>query len=493
MSELKARKITQEQLLRLLKDSKESNSSMRYGFILGAGTSVKSKIPSGSELAKKWYEIIKEDMTQEQRIQWEKSIGLDEDNLAESYTKIFAKRFEANYQAGYEELQRYMDKAEPSVGYSFLAQLLDETQNKFVITTNFDTMVEDALFALKKSKPMVLGHELLSKYINPIAPSRPTIIKIHRDFLFDPYNTDDDIKELDAQWQEALKPVLSENAMIVIGYGGNDDSLMNYLNEIKDKKLIYWCYREEKDLTPKIKGLLGKNDFVVKINGFDKFMLMLNSKLEFAQIIDKEKIENSPIVKNALNFAKRYEKQLEELAKEELDQEERKAIKKLLPSWWEYQLLVDKENDNDKKEQIYKDGLEAHPHSHELMNNYANLLQKINRDDEAEVYYKKALELDKDDALYNGNYALGLQKLNLDDEAEEYYKKALALEPNHTNNNGNYASLLQKLNRDNEAEKYYKKALVLEPNHADFNGNYAQLLLIQGKQEEAKVFLQKSF
>ncbi len=494
MNEIKAKEITQENLIRFLKDSIEKNSSIHCGFILGSGASVKSRIPSGSELSKKWYNEIKEDTKENKFASWIKDKNIDETNLAESYTKIFAKRFEVDYRAGYEELQRYMDKAEPSIGYSFLAQFLSKTSHKFIITTNFDTMVEDALFGLKEAKPLVLGHELLSKYINPTSPTRPTIIKIHRDFLLDPYNTDDEIEELDEQWQESLKPLLNEHSMIVIGYGGNDDSLMNYLNEIKDRKPIYWCFRGNKNkLSSKITNILTKNDFIVQIQGFDKFMLLLNDKLNLGTIIDKEDINNSPIVKNALKYADKYKKQLEELTKEELDEDEQKAIEKLLPSWYHYELEIEKEPDDNKKENIYINGLKAYPNSHELMNNYANLLEELNKDNEAESYYKKALEIKPHHANANGNYAILLEKLNRDNEAESYYKKALEIEPHHANANGNYAILLKKLNRDNEAESYYKKALEIEPHDANTNGNYAQFLLNLGKRNEANFYLENAF
>ena len=528
-SEIKAKEISQESLFRLLKDSTQNNSSIHFGFILGAGASVKSGIPSGLSLAKKWYEEIKEDLNDSDFEKWNKDKEINEKNLAESYTRIFAKRFEIDDRAGYEELQRYMDKAEPSIGYSFLAQLLSKTSHKFIITTNFDTMVEDALFGLKEAKPLVLGHELLSKYINPTSPTRPTIIKIHRDFLLDPYNTDDEIKELNEQWKESLEPLLKEHSMIVIGYGGNDDSLMNYLTEIKNRKPIYWCYRDDKSkLSSKIINLLTKNDFIIQIKGFDSFMLLLNDKMAFNEtIIDKENINNSIIIKNAIEYAERYKKQLEELTKDALNKDEQKAVEKLLPSWWHYELEVQKEKDNDKKEKIYLDGLKNYPKSHELMNNYAILLEKLDRNDEGEDYYKKSLDIEPNDALYignyarilhklnkdieaeiyykksldivpnhannNGNYAYFLQKLNRNVEAETYYKKSLDIEPNHANNNRIYATFLQKLNRNDEAKTYYKKSLDIEPNHANCNGNYAQFLLILGKDEEAKHYIDNAF
>jgi Tfp pilus assembly protein PilF len=494
-SEIKAKEISQESLFRLLKDSTQIKSSIHFGFILGAGASVKSGIPSGLSLAKKWYEEIKEDLNETDFEKWNKDKEINEKNLAESYTKIFAKRFEIDFRAGYEELQRYMDKAEPSIGYSFLAQLLSKTSHKFIITTNFDTMVEDALFGLKEAKPLVLGHELLSKYINPTSPTRPTIIKIHRDFLLDPYNTDDTVNELDIPWQKSLEPVLKEHSMIVIGYGGNDDSLMNYLTKIKDRKPIYWCYRDDKSkLSSKIIKLLTEKDFIIKIHGFDKFMLLLNDKMTFNEtIIDKENINNSPIVKNALKYADKYKKQLEELTKDELNIEEQKAVEKLLPSWYHYELEVQKEKDDEKKEEIYLDGLKAYPNSHELMNNYAVLLKKLNKTNDAETHYKKALEIEPNSALYNVNYALLLEEINKKDKAEIYYKKALKIEPNNTNYISNYAVLLQVNTKDSEAESYYKRIFEIEPNHINNMGNYGQFLLIKGKKEEAKSYIENAF
>jgi len=480
MSEIKAKEITQAQLLMAVKDANENGSSVRYGFILGAGASVTSGIPSGYKLATKWYKEISESIGNDALKEWTTTIdNFDEKNIAASYTKIFKKRFEVDYHLGYQELQRHMDKAKPSIGYSFLAQVLDKTANKFVITTNFDTMTEDALFELGNAKPLVLGHEVLSKFINAVSPTRPTIIKIHRDFLFDPYNTDEDIKELDTQWQESLEPVLCENAMIVLGYGGNDESLMNYLEEIENRKPVYWCYREENELTNRIKSVLTEKDFTVNITSFDKFMLLLNDALGYEVMINQEDITQSMIVKSAINNAELYSKQLEALAKEELNPIEQEAIKKLLPSWWDYQLQVDDEKDIDKKESIYQEGIKAYPKSDELLGNYANFLYEIKNDKQAGIYYLKALKINPNAVDYNGNYAIFLRYIMKEyDKAEKYFNIALKNDPNDGICNANYANFLSDIReKHDEAHKYYIKSIEVEPNNAINNKNYAVFLI----------------
>jgi len=491
------KEITQPQLIQAVSDASKEVSCVKFGFILGAGASVTSNIPSGGWFANKWFEEIKHSIEEVALEGWMKSTeGFDKTNLAASYTKLFDKRFEVNYTLGYQELQRHMDKAKPSIGYSFLAQVLAQTANKFVITTNFDTMTEDALFDLKDAKPLVLGHELLSGFINANSPSRPTIVKVHRDFLFDPYNSDAQIETMDTQWQEALAPVLQNNAMIVIGYGGNDESLMGYLEAIKNRKPIYWCCRDTTGLSERINQLLNKNDFVIKIESFDKFMLLLSDKLGFKPLIDQENIHNCEIVKSAVARAEFYVTQLKSLAKEDLDEEEQSAIKKLLPSWWEYELAVKQEMDNDKKDQIYCEGLKAHPKSDDLMGNYAVFLTEVRKEyDKAEAFYLKALELEPEDADFNGNYAIFLSDIRKEyDKAEVFYLKALELEPEHANNNGNYASFLRYITKEyGKAEEFYLKALELEPKKAVFNGNYAQFLLVIGQKIKAVSYLETAF
>ncbi|WP_345980913.1 tetratricopeptide repeat protein [Sulfurimonas sp. HSL3-2] len=499
MDNIKAREITQQQLIRaFVEAAKYQKNSIRFGFILGAGASRNSNIPDGVSLSKKWYEQIKEDISPDELKMWSHEINLQENDLASKYTKIFEKRFEANRQVGYQELQSYMDLARPSIGYSFLAQILDETNNKFVITTNFDTMTEDALFEFRKSKPLVLGHELLSKYINPVSPSRPTIVKVHRDFLFDPYNTDQEIKKLDEHWQDALKPILLENNMIVLGYAGNDDSLMNYLEKTEDKKPLYWCFVGNKNnLSEKITKLLTEKDFIIKIDGFDELMLNINDSLNFPPYIDIKNIEESQIVKDAKLYAKRYKNQIEQFSGKLKGSDNKEAIKKLLPSWWAYQLEVnDKQGDSIEQNNIYLEGIAKYPTSYELISNYAIFLQMSKKDyHKAEKYYKKALELAPNEATVNENYALFLRTIIKDyDEAEKYYKKALELDPVNANNIGNYALFLHEIRKDyDEAEKYHKKALELDPTNAINNGNYALFLHeIKKDYDEAEKYYKKA-
>ena len=89
-----------------------------------------------------------------------------------------------------------MEKAEPSCGYSFLAEILAQGKHDIVITTNFDSLTEDALFIYTAKKPLVIGHSDLAGFIN-IQLQRPQVIKVHHDLFFSPQNTEDETKYID--------------------------------------------------------------------------------------------------------------------------------------------------------------------------------------------------------------------------------------------------------------------------------------------------------
>jgi len=538
------KKLTLDEFLRIFKDNKATNSSSKYCFLLGAGASVSSGIPSGGELAKKWYEVIKEDTDPKEFKKWKKEKRINEKDLAASYPAIYEKRFEASRANGYAEIQDQLSGKEPYLGYAFLAKILAETEHHFVITTNFDSLIEDALFIYTDKKPLVCGHESLAGYIN-VHGKRPTIIKIHRDVLLDPMSDKAGTTALKNQWKEALKPLVSDFHLVVIGYGGNDGSLMNYLNDLKDnRKPIYWCFRKKDKISEQTNDILTENDYFVTIKGFDELMVELLSVLGLI-INTKDVIENAERrgkeFEEALNKLgestiekKKSEKELDKFAREEAEEggeELSPAIKKILPDWWEYQLRADAEKDVDKQDAIYQEGIEKLPKSHELIGSYAFFLHTIRKEykqaeirykealeldpnhannngnyaiflsdickeyDQAEIYYKKALELDSESALWNGNYASFLDTIRKEyDQAESYYKESLKLAPESALCNGNYALFLDKIRKKyDQAESYYKESLELDPNRASLNGNYALFLeTIRNEYDQAESYYKKA-
>ncbi len=103
----------------------------KFCFILGAGASKTSGIPTGVEMVEEWLKRIKEEDENDYN-NWVKEKKIKIDEAASHYSDIFDKCFELSKKDGFDYLEKSMEKAEPSCGYSVLAQILSETKHNIV-------------------------------------------------------------------------------------------------------------------------------------------------------------------------------------------------------------------------------------------------------------------------------------------------------------------------------------------------------------------------
>ena len=455
------------------------NQKIRYCFILGAGASKQSGIPTGSELVKIWFDEIKSYYDEAEVIEWINSKKIDETKIAEYYPFIYEKRFGLDPNEGYAFLEKIMVNAEPSCGYSVLSQILITTNHNIVITTNFDSLTEDALFIYTSKKPLVVGHESLASYVN-LFVNRPIVAKIHRDILLSPKNDSNGTSCLEKNWEDALSNIFKYYTPLVIGYGGNDGSLMGYLDKLdKIAGGIFWFYRDGTEKpSQNILSLIDKHDgFLVQIDGFDELMIQLGETLNYRRMDDE-------IIAIAQKRASRYREQIEKIIRTD-SKSSGKALKTIvnrgIKNWWAYQLAINNEKEISKKEELFIKGIKNFPKSSELYNNYAIFTFEHKKDHiKTEELYNKSIELDPNNSLVIGNYANFLRKIKFDYvNAETLYKKAIELDPNNSLTIASYASFLDEIKNEHcYAETLYKKAIELDPNNSAAIGNYANYLRI---------------
>jgi len=466
-------------------------------WILGSGASYQSGIPTGGKLARQWLKEMHEMEDFENRAieEWatEENLGIKGFNFqraANFYPFIYQRRYRDNREAGYAFLEEAMEDVEPSYGYSVLAQIMASTSHKITITTNFDNLIADALSIYTRSLPLVCGHESLTGYIRP-NPRRPVIAKIHRDLLFNPLNNPEELGEMPVGWNEALIKIFDNYTPIVIGYGGNDGSLMGFLKTLPPiNGGIFWCYHVESEPEEGVNAVVERHHGrLVPIAGFDEVMLQLWEKLKLPSPIPDFQSEHD---KRISAFQKQFEELTTKLklkahganveaARQEVRVAADAAVQRLTKeeSWWSWQLKANAESDPVKKQAIFNEGLNDFPNSAELACNFANFLMKVRKNyDKAEQLYRKAMEIDPQDADYIGNFAIMLHKVRKNyDEAERHYRKAFELNPKHAGYIGNFALFLVEVRKNyDEAERHYRKALELDPKHANNIGNFALFL-----------------
>ncbi len=499
------KKVSLQILKHTLRDIHKNTESRRFCFIIGAGASFKSGIPTGGQLAQKWFEDLRERYEPSEIEDWIREVGLDVEDLAAHYGAIYRKRFESDKTSGYEFLVQAMRDAKPTFGHFVLAQILSKTQGNCVLTTNFDSLVESAIYQFTDKTPLVCGHESLSGYARP-SNIHPLIVKIHRDLLLSPKSDITEISQLEKGWVEPLDNIFSSHIPIVIGYGGNDGSLMAYFEGMNKPSNFFWCIHNGSSPSVRVIKLVEKMEgSFVEIDGFDEMMK------ELLWVFDEIKPVREELDAVTRGRIESMTKQLEDIdaQPDKSDSNEGKVKKEI--SAFEYASKAEGEIDLDKKKEIYMEAvtkfpmtawlwgmlayflhfekkdysnleeyylkaLSIDPESANINGNYAIFLNDIKKDyDNAERHYLKALVIDPDSATFNGNYAVFLSDMKHDyDNAEKYYLKALALDPENARNVRNYADFLSDIKKDfRNAEWYYLKALALDPESSGLNGNYA--------------------
>lgn len=266
-----------------------------FAFVLGSGTSTSSGIPTGASLVGRWLAEI-----QKTQIGYDKNtaISLDSwatpENLriegfnyiraAEFYADVFEARFKADPEEGYFQLEQLMENKVPEIGYVILAEILSTTRHRVVVTTNFDNLVTDAISIYSRKNALVCGHESLAQFAR-VNTRRPLIAKVHRDVLLAPGNTRNVLERVTQAWKDVLHKLFAFYTPIVIGYGGNDGSLMKVLeglNPTNQSRPMIWCYYEP-DGTPseRIRLLIRQQKgILIPIRGFDELMIAIANKVQ---------------------------------------------------------------------------------------------------------------------------------------------------------------------------------------------------------------------
>lgn len=152
------------------------------------------------------------------------------------------------------------------------------------------------------------------------------------------------------------------------------------------------------------------------------------------------------------------------------------------------------ENNNDRKEQLYKQSLGKYPNESFLLNDYAGFLAKNGKIEEAEEYYLKSIEHNPDEPELTDDYGSFLLSKKKDIQlAKKYFLKSIELDTKSIYFWSQYVDLLEDHEKNiPEAEKIYKKMMKLFPNSSDILQNYGIFQYYNGHPHKAVEYLTKS-
>ena len=462
-------------------------AGQRYCFVLGAGAAKASGIRTGEEMMREWREYLREkgpdyiqDCAKEIGLEKEDYRPIFEDGYSlanDDYFTLFDLRFAGEPNVAYAYLEKEMEEKYPSYGYFPLAMLLSNTENRLVITTNFDTLLEDALYTYTIKHPLVVGHESLASYIGSDA-RHPMIAKIHRDLLFRPFNRKEDMNRLKEEWVQPLRNALSRYIPIVIGYAGGDHTFMSMLQEI-ELNGIYWCYLGD-TVSDKIKNTVAKHDgYMVKILGFDEIMFQIGDRFaaeakfgDPCQYMREQAEKRCILYRESLDkIKKKYETKKSGLGDPSGDRGSNENVVDLIGAIERYdsrQSSVVEENSDINR-----------------LEGEARKKLSLGKTEEAVELYTKLIALKPDNARYYERRSVALHRLKHYDEAARDDTKAIELEPENAEYYHSRGVTLHAMGQYDQALEDRTKAITLAPNNARYYDQRGITLHEMGQYDQA--------
>jgi NAD-dependent SIR2 family protein deacetylase len=248
-----------ENLVNLVRDMPRQDP--RFALLLGAGASWSSGIPTAENLVAQWRRQIFLSQTGKDR--WWPHYTLELEAWQQAYRECL-RNWEAVYGRQPSEysllfshfcpdvdarqgfIENICSGCEPGPGYIYLASLESAGYFKTFLTTNFDDLIHDALYRYGGAKPIVCAFDSQVASVRPVGP-RPKVLKLHGDFLYNNIRAvSAEVGRLDSNMQDKFEATCKNYGLIVIGYGGQDQSVMAPIRTMLHrldylKHGIHWC------------------------------------------------------------------------------------------------------------------------------------------------------------------------------------------------------------------------------------------------------------
>jgi NAD-dependent SIR2 family protein deacetylase len=278
--------------------SVEISKSDFFTILLGAGASVNSGIKSASDCIWEWKRDIyltkaasntqlklddRSEQVRETIQRWlNNESGYPKVNSTDEYSFYIEKCYPIE-----DDRRKYFNKIcqkkEPSIGYNLIALLHEAGLIKSVWTTNFDDLCRDA--AIKTNNSIIdINLDSVDRIIRPMNNDELLLIKLHGDYKYGPLkNTNEELLKQDQTFRQRLIDYLNDKHMIVSGYSGRDQSVMDTLKESYSKRgsgRLYWCGYGD-NIPKQVRELLelarknGRAAYYIPTDGFDKLMISL--------------------------------------------------------------------------------------------------------------------------------------------------------------------------------------------------------------------------
>lgn len=282
-----------------------------------------------------------------------------------------------------------------------------------------------------------------------------------------------------------VEQTIKEYGLIVIGYGGTDDSLMNVLeHESVSEHGLFWCQREGSPLSERVVNLLrsSENAYLVTIEGAESLFGTLWSEIERVSLPQPDEIMERA-ERRRDRVQQRKNEYLGEKSKSTSHTEDDKGAK-IKSKLWEARKLANEgeyEEAIDILTNIIADDIE----SAEIYELRGYIYDELEKYKQAVEDYNRAIDLNPE--FHRAYHNRGTTRLNLDEyqQAIEDYTQAINLDPESAESYYGRGNTYRKLEEYERAVEDYTQAIDLDPEYAKAYHNRGVTYQDLGEWEQA--------
>ena len=271
----------------------KQNIDTPHSLLLGAGASIESGIPSAADCIWDWkreiylsknpgsignFDNSKSEAVRRVIQRWIDAQNIyPAENSLEEYS-YFAERAYPIADDRRKYFQHLVANHDPSLGYHLISLLALENIIKSVWTTNFDGLTLKCAHQYSPLVPIEITAATSERIYRGDVDKELLCIALHGDYKYGALkNTEQELDSQDGELAKALLHELTNRDLIVVGYSGRDQSLMDALTQVYSQKgagKLFWCGYGS-NVPSKVETLIrtanqyGRAAFYIPTEGFD--------------------------------------------------------------------------------------------------------------------------------------------------------------------------------------------------------------------------------
>ena len=171
----------------------------------------------------------------------------------------------------------------PTPAHDALAQLCVRGQVRLILTTNFDRLIEHALYAAGVTPQVIASNDAIRGMAPLIHTSVPTILKLHGDYATTSLRISPaELAKYPAQWNRLLRSVFDEFGLLFVGWSANYDSaLVNAILRSPARRYpSYWCTFHGDNTEEALRVITHRQAAEIDTNGADEFFEDLIQRID---------------------------------------------------------------------------------------------------------------------------------------------------------------------------------------------------------------------